>query len=135
AKSGVSLMVKKTAGRIDREKFFCTQILADILQHFQPSHESIKRAVEWLTSTRQPPHLLDGEIEKTPAIDAWNISSAILPLIYEKNSLMHVYVSLGAVNYATVGVSELRAWIQSQRSLDRRLLVEMPHCLAPHGDL
>jgi len=44
-------------------------------------------------------------------------------------------VSLGAVNYATVGVSELRAWIQSQRSLDRGLLVEMPHCLAPHGDL
>lgn len=44
-------------------------------------------------------------------------------------------ISVGPISYSTVNATELRAWIQAQRSPERALLEELPHCLPPHGDL
>jgi hypothetical protein len=133
--SRVSLIVNGTANRIDGEKSFCRGVLQDILGSYQPSDERIKNAVEWLEDATQPPHLLAGEVQETLAMDALNVSLAILPLIYERNSLLHALVSVGTIDYSAVSAMELRAWIQSQRSPEPPLLEEMPHCLQQHGDL
>jgi len=132
--SRVALVVNRTAGRIDQEKSSCTQVLEDILQHFQPTDELVKYAVEELESTRQPSDVRDGELENSVGIDALNVSNAILPLIYDKKSLLHALVSAGTISYSAVGAMELRAWIQGQRSPDRAMLEEMAHCVLPHRD-
>lgn len=86
--SRVALVINRTADRLDRGKAFCTQVLDDILQHFEPGDELVKYAVGVLGSTRQGV-LWPTDEEVTPPNDAWNISNAILPLMYDKSSLLH----------------------------------------------
>jgi hypothetical protein len=129
----IAVIVDQTSSQITREKVFCAKVIQDIFQHFEPSDEQIRNAVESRKSSSQPPHLLPREVESSPAEDAWHIGLTAPGLIYEKNSTLNALTSWRAISSMAVSATELRAWIEDQRA--RALLEEMPHCLPPHGDL
>ncbi len=108
----VSLIVYRTASRIDREKSVCTQALEDILQHSQPNDQLIEQAAKRNALFNQPSQPDPGAAALEPVSDAANILDAALPLIYERNSLLHALTSLGWRAFGTVDV-------QSQRSPER----------------
>jgi hypothetical protein len=131
----VSLIVRRTASQIDREKLVCTHALEDILQNSQPNGQQIKQITKRNARFQQPPQPDPETGQLEPVLDAANIVHAALPQIYEKNSILHALTSVDWTALGTVDAVDLRAWINSQRSPQRLLLESIPHCLQRRGDL
>jgi hypothetical protein len=77
----VSMKVYRTGSQIDREKSVCAHVLEDILQHFQPNDELIKRAAKRNAFFMQPP---PPSGERPEMGDARNIMEAALPFFLRK---------------------------------------------------
>jgi hypothetical protein len=131
----VFLVVNRTGSQIDREKATCMHALERFLERSEPNDELIKQAAKRNALFNQLSQPAPGAAFLEPALDSENILRAALPLIYERASTLHALSSLVWATFATVDAADLRIWIQGQRLPERALLVSIPHCLPPRGDL
>jgi hypothetical protein len=128
----VFLIVNRTASQIDREKSICTHALEDILQRSQPNDELIRRVAKRNATLAKR---LPASGDQPEADDAVTISEAALPLIYEKDSVLHALASVEWASFAAVDAADFRAWIQSQRLPEHPQIESISRCLPPRGEL
>jgi hypothetical protein len=102
----------------------CSDVVRDILANFTPSVDSIDKISVSLAAQKKADVI-------NPAgymSEAENILTEALRHIYEKGSVMHALVSLGAEDFESISASSFVQWLQNQRSDGNVALAPLDIC-------